>query len=314
MVIRSIAGDRLVHPGIQEDVFIGDIEALAEAGLIRISRRASGTINFDVRQRGLKAAESMDENQQSRSTGRLTGGEVSRIVYGYIGVSGGYLGDFSYSKLAEFFTVNCDLELDNSASEGTSRERFMYVLQSSPPHIQARILRALLERNPQPTATGPVVMQPEEVLRLVSRLEGLPVPASSPVNASEAVRRALADAESLLNSQTASSAVDRVHTALHGYARNLCDQSGIGYEESDTVQKLLKLISLHHPRLQEDEQVATFISGILGPLGTVVDRINEARNTRSLAHPNDNLLGESEAMLVINIVRTLLHYLEAKLS
>ncbi len=256
----------------------------------------------------------MQDSQRSQTTGGLTGREISRIVYGYIGVSGGYLGDFSYNKLAEFFTVNCELELDEKAFTGTSRERFMYALQSSLPHIQARILRALLDRNPQPLVTGPTVMKPEEVSRLISRLEGLPVPATSPANASEAVRRALADAQSLLNAQTASSAVDRVHTALHGYSRNLCDQSGIHYDEGDTVQKLLKLISLEHPRLQEDPEVAAFVSGILGPLGTVVDRINEARNKRSLAHPNDQLLGESEAMLVINIVRTLLHYLEAKLA
>jgi hypothetical protein len=157
-------------------------------------------------------------------------------------------------------------------------------------------------------------MSSEEVRVLISRLEGLPVPQSSPANASQAVQNALADAETLLQTRGAPRAVDRVHTALHGYLRNLCDQAGITFAEADSVQRLLKLLTREHPTLQREPDVADFIAGILAPLGTAIDRINDARNTKSLAHPNEDLLSEPEAMLVINVVRTLLHYLEAKLS
>jgi hypothetical protein len=34
----------------------------------------------------------------------------------------------------------------------------------------------------------------------------------------------------------------------------------------------------------------------------------------SLAHPNECLIGEPEAMLVVNATRTILHYLDAKLA
>lgn len=37
------------------------------------------------------------------------------------------------------------------------------------------------------------------------------------------------------------------------------------------------------------------------------------RNQASEAHANDRLLEEPEAMLVINVVRTLLHYFNARL-
>lgn len=36
------------------------------------------------------------------------------------------------------------------------------------------------------------------------------------------------------------------------------------------------------------------------------------RNNASMAHPNSALIGEAKAVLVINTVRTLLAYLEAK--
>ncbi len=44
-----------------------------------------------------------------------------------------------------------------------------------------------------------------------------------------------------------------------------------------------------------------------------MDSLNPIRNHASLAHPNENLLDKDEAMLFINVVRTLLQYLDEKL-
>jgi hypothetical protein len=48
-------------------------------------------------------------------------------------------------------------------------------------------------------------------------------------------------------------------------------------------------------------------------LAVIVDALNPVRNHQSMAHPNASLLPPPEAMLVINTVRTLLHYIDAKL-
>lgn len=37
------------------------------------------------------------------------------------------------------------------------------------------------------------------------------------------------------------------------------------------------------------------------------------RNNASIAHPNDDLLGRNEALLVINVGRSLLTYLDGKI-
>jgi hypothetical protein len=52
---------------------------------------------------------------------------------------------------------------------------------------------------------------------------------------------------------------------------------------------------------------------MLRGLAQIVDAMNPVRNHSSLAHPNDNLLEEPEAMLAANAVRSLLHYLNMKL-
>jgi Abortive infection C-terminus len=49
-------------------------------------------------------------------------------------------------------------------------------------------------------------------------------------------------------------------------------------------------------------------------MSKIVDILDSLRNQNSLAHPNELLLGEAEAMLTINSVRTSLHYLNNKLA
>lgn len=44
----------------------------------------------------------------------------------------------------------------------------------------------------------------------------------------------------------------------------------------------------------------------------IFDALGPVRNRASIAHPNIELLAEPEAMLVINVGRTLLNYLDAK--
>lgn len=49
-------------------------------------------------------------------------------------------------------------------------------------------------------------------------------------------------------------------------------------------------------------------------MSAILDALNPVRNRASVAHPNATLLAQAEAMLVVNATRTILHYLDAKLS
>ena len=48
-------------------------------------------------------------------------------------------------------------------------------------------------------------------------------------------------------------------------------------------------------------------------MATILDSMNSLRNRASVAHPNESLLEDPEAMLVINSARTVLHYIDAKM-
>jgi hypothetical protein len=71
-----------------------------------------------------------------------------KIVDHWIGVSGGYLGDFSYRTHAEFYPGYCGLDFDPYDYEGTTRERFIETTSGAGPRDQARIVHGVLERFP----------------------------------------------------------------------------------------------------------------------------------------------------------------------
>ncbi len=129
---------------------------------------------------------------------------------------------------------------------------------------------------------------------------------------SDTVERALRDAERLLATEGATSGVDRIHTAFHGYLRALASREGLTQSDSAGITELFRLIRSQHPAFQSATTHQTEIDKILRALANVVDTLNPLRNQASIAHPNRDLLPEPEAMLFINCVRCLLHYLNAK--
>ncbi len=128
------------------------------------------------------------------------------------------------------------------------------------------------------------------------------------------VERALTDAEHLMVNTGATSGVDRVHTAMHGYLKAVCDKRGIPYPSDASITKLFRILREQHPAFSSRGPQAQEIQRVVNGFASTLDALNTIRNQASAAHPNAVLLQEPEAMLIINAVRTLLHYLNAKLS
>ena len=130
---------------------------------------------------------------------------------------------------------------------------------------------------------------------------------------SDPVKMAITDAEMFVQAGRPTSAVDRVHTALHGYLRLACDSSEIIYDKDASISSLLKLLRQKHPALKaaSDHQQ---IGEILNSFGEILHNLNILRNHASLAHANPSLLEQEDATLAINATRSILHYLDAKFS
>ncbi|WP_157951255.1 hypothetical protein [Cyanothece sp. BG0011] len=67
----------------------------------------------------------------------------------YIGVSNGYLNGFSYTTHYEFYPYYCDLEINVGDYEpGTTREKFIRILEEATPIDQAKIIRGVFKKFP----------------------------------------------------------------------------------------------------------------------------------------------------------------------
>jgi hypothetical protein len=77
---------------------------------------------------------------------------------------------------------------------------------------------------------------------------------------------------------------------------------------------LMKQLRDHHPALSNLGPREQDIVQVLRAVSSIMDSLNPIRNNASVAHPNDQLLDDDEAMLVINVTRSVLHYLDSKLS
>jgi hypothetical protein len=247
----------------------------------------------------------------------LTNLEVMRIVNRYIGVTGGYLGDFSYRTHADFYSEYCDLSINPHELQGTTRERFLTIISSASSQDQAKIVRGVVERFP--VGEGPNTRTEElkrDLLVIASRLEGEATAVAAPTArfTSAVVHRALSDAETLIRERGATSGVDRVHTALHGYLISACESAEIQCAPRASVTALLQLLRAEHPRLNRETSGGQNVTQILRGLASIVEATNSVRDTASVAHPSAELLEQPEAMLVVNACRSILQYLDTKLG
>jgi hypothetical protein len=80
------------------------------------------------------------------------------------------------------------------------------------------------------------------------------------------------------------------------------------------MTELFKSIRKRHPAFADTVAGSKDVERILNAMASVVDAVNTLRNRGSVAHPNEELLAEPEAMLAVNAIRTLLHYLDGKLQ
>jgi hypothetical protein len=182
--------------------------------------------------------------------------------------------------------------------------------------VQAKILSGILDR-------FPVDDRPErrnfkgEILEMIDRLEseGSPaVGAPSLAITSDVVSRAIADAEALIRTTGSTSAVDRVHTTLHGYLKEVCRAASISIQDSAPITVLFRQLRTHHPKFQSTQQNINHTDRVMNSMATIMDALNPIRSHGSVAHPNASLLEEPEATLVLNASRTILQYISSVLK
>ena len=127
---------------------------------------------------------------------------------------------------------------------------------------------------------------------------------------SETIQKAVGDAEVFIRDGRYDSAVDRVHTAFHGYLRTLLAEHNVAYGEADGLPALFTKLHGYYGVSIQPQDVADRVRTILRSAGGMINAVNELRNNNTIAHPNGELIQAREARLVIRLVNAVVDYIE----
>jgi hypothetical protein len=199
------------------------------------------------------------------------------------------------------------LSWDDSDYKGHVMDTVAHILDNDPSN-----LKQLIEY--KPIADWLRDHEPGILVDLESEVTGIEVPDVTPKTATDSGLAALADAQALIRDRGPTSAVDRVHTGLHDFLRAACDEEHITYPSDPTATQLLKRLLEAHPALTDLGPRTEDVKRIIRTSGSIVDTLGTLRNRASLAHANQELLDQDEALLVINIARSLLRFFDSKFS
>ena len=233
----------------------------------------------------------------------------------------GFYGRPAYLPHDTFYHHWCDLDVDvpSYRAKGlTTLKAFIQILKDSEPRAQAKIIRGVFDMVPPPEEaiddrSRKKLAVHKELLSVAARLEA-DGQVDTPVilHTMEVVFEALKDAEALLKSRGPKSAVDRAHTALHGYLKTLCQKRGIVMPNDPSLTTVFKVLREKLPEFSVVSPHDAEAKRVLGSMASALDSLNTIRNRGTMAHPNELLLNDAEAMLYINLARTVMAYIEAK--
>ena len=255
---------------------------------------------------------------------RLKRDDILRVVHDYIGVTTDhYLWGFNYSSHEDFYARYCGLpDIDVAAARarfGSTKKTFIGILEDASPGDQAKILRGVLEYLPidrfpvddrEPRRQAMVGIE-----SMLARLGGAAVPLVEDLLVqSQTVERAIADAALLISERGATSGTDRVHTSLHGYIRAVCAKFNVVVASEATMAAMMKALRVSLPAMQIQNPRQGDVATVLHSMSAILDALDPIRNRASVAHPNEHLLEQPEALLVIDAARTIVNYVNRKLK
>ncbi len=257
---------------------------------------------------------------------KLGGVEVNSVV-SYIGVRGGYLGDFTYPSHADFYPRYCGLDIDPNEYHGTTRERFIQILSEANSIEQSKILLGILEKYPLEYFEDMLQNEfiplkeyrnkerlHEKITQWINQLRGEVIEQGELKHDIEFVKEVLLQADTLISNHSYSSAVDRAHTAIHGYFKALCDEQNITFDEQNVkIQDMWGKLKTEHPCFNIDvREHQRPINQTVNAIGKFLENMNDIRNRHGFSHPNDDIIEENEARFIINLSRVLLYYIDSK--
>jgi hypothetical protein len=232
-----------------------------------------------------------------------------------LGMSSGYVLHFSDRTFAEFFadTLGIDIDDDRFSRSGTSKaKRLRAFWATEENHVVGKALAAMIDMiEPSPGDEEMVNLKAKCSAVADRLLGGVAVDdiAALDVNSEERTFRLLAAAVRRdIDDGNPEAALDRLHTYVVKYIRQICGGRGIDISEAKPLHALM---GEYIKALRAAGQVESDITDrILKNSIAVFEAFNFVRNRHSLAHDND-LLGRAESLLIVSHIVSTIRFLQS---
>ena len=246
-----------------------------------------------------------------------------RLLEDLLDMHSGYVLDFSDRTFRDFIydVLNIDIEEERFKINGSSKaKRFRTLLHLESEYNIAKVIDELCKYKKLQLQNNVFGIKPcekddylfEEAYKLINRLKSTqPVNNINIINPNNNELDFKKLAESIkkeLKSNNPDIVLDRLHTFLMRYVRELCHKHRINFNQNESLNALFgKYVKyLEASNLFESEATKVILKSNI----SIFEKLNGVRNNQSFAHAN-TLLNYNESLLIVNNILSSLTFIES---
>jgi len=237
----------------------------------------------------------------------------------FLGMKSGYVLEFSDRTFQEFVADTIDIDIYEEKfnyASGSKANRLRAFIKSETNYNVGVLLDKLVELKMSKYKTGDTIPDDEFELyencnKIVTRLknEGLVehIDALQPNNNDKNFKLVAKSIRESIEKNEPEVALDRLHTFVVKYIRELCTIHNIIYEKSESLNAVFGKYVKH---LTDSKLIdSTMSEKILKYSINVIEAFNDIRNNKSLAHDNP-ILNYDESVLIFNNVTNSIKFIQ----
>jgi len=233
----------------------------------------------------------------------------------------GYVLDFSNKTFEEFIIENTGIEIYQDKynyESGSKANRLRAFWDKESNHIVAQLISDLLEYwKTRKLTRYQEISQSEQALldecykiskRLTQDSNIENIDAIQPYSADKNFSLLAKSIRESIQQNEPEVALDRLHTFVVKYVRQLCDKYKITYDKDKPLHSLFGeyVKYLQHHNIIESEMTARILKSSI----SVLESFNKVRNEQSLAHDNP-VINYNESVLIFNNISSAIKFIES---
>lgn len=232
-----------------------------------------------------------------------------------LGMEGGYVLDFTDRTFSEFFHEHSGRDIGQTQcriGSGSKANRLRGFWNVEPNHVVGNVLEALIEHGLEYHRIRDDISFVGDCRRIVTRLtQGSPVSELDAISATinerdfEVVAKQIRE---VIERNEPEAGLDRLHTFVFKYVRNLCADRGIVLTRDKALHSAF---GEYVKRLRDEGHIESEMTiRIVKSSISIFEAFNDVRNSQSLAHDN-KILNYDESLLIFNHVASTIRFLKS---